>query len=319
MSKTRRILVVFATHATRAAEYPRAVRPILKTLAAARNWAFGEITVDGLPFPAASDIIKHHVGDGDLVVAAGGDGLANAVLDGVMKSGRDATLAVLPLGQMNDFARSLNGRRSQTEAILAQAPRQFYPLEVQLKFADGAHATVFVGQYMSFGATAVLSDWLNSATVRQKRQKDRRPLKSVLLGARNIGPLAREIAALPPINFRRDGSGWSLNSFGFFLGGAGNLFRLHGGGNLTFDAAEFFWHQTNFAGKTAGSARAFSGWLLAGLPGEISEAEDLVLDAPTTLRGQIGGDSIKFADVVGLSAARSLRALTVLARAQQRQ
>ena len=45
--------------------------------------------------------------DGDLVLSAGGDATGIIASNGILKSGKDATLAVLPYGNFNDLARTL--------------------------------------------------------------------------------------------------------------------------------------------------------------------------------------------------------------------
>ncbi len=54
----------------------------------------------------AIDVARRAVGDGeDLLIAFGGDGLVNEVVNGM--AGSDATLAIIPGGTMNVFARNL--------------------------------------------------------------------------------------------------------------------------------------------------------------------------------------------------------------------
>jgi lipid kinase YegS len=66
----------------------------------------------------------------DAVIAVGGDGTLNEVLNGVL--GTDAPLGVLPLGTANDFARQIgipDDPREALELLVAQEPR---PMDVGL-------------------------------------------------------------------------------------------------------------------------------------------------------------------------------------------
>jgi len=313
MIKPSRLLVVFAPNSTRANEYLLDIQPTLQTFANSLGVSFEEVAIENLPFFSVSKLISEQVQTGDLVITAGGDGLTNAVLDGLAKSSQATTLAVLPLGQMNDFSKSLNGWRTNPETILGQQARDFYPLEIHLTTQNGKQE-IFTSRYISFGVTAVLTDWLNSDQVRSRRRLNKNPVRSVILGARNIRPISHQISDLKSMNFQRNGIGWSLNSFGFFLGPAGNLFRLKSAKDLTFSDRQFFYHQTDFSGKMIRNAREFSAWLWRGLPGEISIEEEIFFDKPTDLRGQIGGDSIEFKHITKIAVKRSKRAIKVLAK-----
>ncbi|MHC0551841.1 diacylglycerol/lipid kinase family protein [Salinicoccus sp. CNSTN-B1] len=48
---------------------------------------------------AASDV--------DLIVSAGGDGTIGEIIDGMVESGSDAPLSILPAGTVNDYTRAL--------------------------------------------------------------------------------------------------------------------------------------------------------------------------------------------------------------------
>src|SRR5512146_1297829 len=47
-----------------------------------------------------------------IIVAAGGDGTVHEVANGILTSGTDAALAVLPLGTGNDFVKMVPGAQS---------------------------------------------------------------------------------------------------------------------------------------------------------------------------------------------------------------
>jgi diacylglycerol kinase family enzyme len=76
--------------------------------------------------------------DGDLVIAAGGDGTASIVGNGIIASGkRSVTLGVLGYGNFNDLATSLNGRHARVEQLLdAKKKVDFYPVGIAL---NGKH------------------------------------------------------------------------------------------------------------------------------------------------------------------------------------
>jgi len=57
---------------------------------------------------AFNEVMKIKENQYDLIIAVGGDGTLNEVINGVMKSGIDTPIAVLPAGTVNDFANYLN-------------------------------------------------------------------------------------------------------------------------------------------------------------------------------------------------------------------
>ncbi|MBP3463426.1 MAG: diacylglycerol kinase family lipid kinase [Clostridia bacterium] len=55
----------------------------------------------------AEEIVKSEIDDKDIVVAVGGDGTLNEVVNGVTKSNKKVRIGFIPLGTTNDFARTL--------------------------------------------------------------------------------------------------------------------------------------------------------------------------------------------------------------------
>lgn len=56
----------------------------------------------------ATDLVARQISDGENeIIAAGGDGTVNAVINGMMRAPHDVTLGVLPLGTANDWCSSL--------------------------------------------------------------------------------------------------------------------------------------------------------------------------------------------------------------------
>jgi diacylglycerol kinase (ATP) len=77
----------------------------------------GEVRVTTKPGDA-EDFSREAVDRGcDLIVAAGGDGTLNSVINGIGERIRDVSVGLVPLGTGNDFARSLNLPKAVDESI----------------------------------------------------------------------------------------------------------------------------------------------------------------------------------------------------------
>ncbi|OPJ56286.1 diacylglycerol/lipid kinase family protein [Alkalithermobacter paradoxus] len=59
-------------------------------------------------FDATNELLNINDGDYDLIVAVGGDGTLNEVVNGVMKSGINTPVALIPAGTVNDFGNFLS-------------------------------------------------------------------------------------------------------------------------------------------------------------------------------------------------------------------
>jgi len=267
------------------------------------NLEFIEISIVDTPYFAARDMVIENLRDGDLVVAAGGDGIANTALDAAMESNRDVTFAVLPLGNVNDFASSINGRTSDTAKILHGSVMDFFPLNLKI---NNEHK-LFAGQYISFGTTTVLVDWLNSPATRAARKKYRGNVARLMLyGARNIGKISRAIAAtkLPPH--------LDYNSFGFFLGRTGKYFKLRRTSQLHGKPDKFLFHHDNFRGKMFSDAGKLTGWLINGIPGDVTNHKKIAFQTPLDFVCQVGGDNVLLQKVSEITCRRSEKSIRIL-------
>lgn len=127
------------------------------------GWLVGKYQVKPTDVDDNAKELAKILNDGDLVIAAGGDGTAVIATNGVMLSGKDVTLGVLGYGNFNDMARMLGAKRAVeyggeyvggvTEIVQKFTDgkvREIYPLEVKV---DGEHWR-YVPCYVTLGLFA---------------------------------------------------------------------------------------------------------------------------------------------------------------------
>lgn len=56
----------------------------------------------------AEKIVEENIKDNDIILAVGGDGTLNEIVNGITKSNKQVKVGFIPLGTTNDFARTLN-------------------------------------------------------------------------------------------------------------------------------------------------------------------------------------------------------------------
>ncbi|MBC8105168.1 MAG: diacylglycerol kinase family lipid kinase [Anaerolineae bacterium] len=138
----------------------------------ARIKSLGDIHIVETSKPGdASDVAAQAVADRlDMIVAAGGDGTVNEVVNGMMSDSEPGNvktvLAILPLGTGNDLARTLNVPLDPAEAISTIASRLTIKLDLMKvkwadheRFATNAAAGGFTGQVNEAMTDEIKSRW----------------------------------------------------------------------------------------------------------------------------------------------------------------
>ena len=89
----------------------------------------------------AVELAERAAGEGfDVIAAAGGDGTAHDVANGLLRSGRDATFAVVPIGSANDYAHSVVRQFGECELTDGVC----HPVDVGLIRGPGGRERYFV-------------------------------------------------------------------------------------------------------------------------------------------------------------------------------
>lgn len=310
MKNISRFVIIHSPKSTRAHKYDQKIRPQILKVAKENDFKFIEIPIVDMPYFLARDTIKKKLLDNDLVVAVGGDGLINVTLDAIISSDKKSTLATIPAGNINDFSSSINGRIKDPVKILSSGVMDFYPLELKINEEE----LIFSAQYISFGATTALVDWLNSPRIRRLRKRYRGNI--ILVGATGVfymSQVSKNIAEMkiPPI--KHSGEILQKNSFGFFIGRTSKYFRLAKNQTFHNDKNEFLFHVDNFYGRTIRDLIKMTRWLIFGIPGEVSRVEKLKFETSADLVCQIGGDNIILKDVSELTCQRSKKSIKMIA------
>ena len=107
--------------------------------------------------------------DGDFVLSAGGDATGIITANGILKSGKDATLAVLPYGNFNDLARTLGTMKFDDvfDEGKHSGTRKLYPLEIYIDGKFYRYATC----YVTIGMTAEACELFDEPKFRKQMQK----------------------------------------------------------------------------------------------------------------------------------------------------
>ena len=106
----------------------------------------------------AQELVANWIDRVDVVVAVGGDGTVNEVLNGIMNSRqRDRTLAVFPSGTADDFARNMKIPRGRDDALMVLLGESERTIDLMLVNDRYAGVTMGIGldaeiAYRSYGS-----------------------------------------------------------------------------------------------------------------------------------------------------------------------
>ena len=140
----QRLLIVYNPRSSRFADVKKGVLTHAQNL---KGYLIGKYEVEQTNLEANITKLSKLIQDGDLVISAGGDATGIIASNGVLKSGKDATLAVLPYGNFNDLSHTLG--TSKLEDIINKPARsglvqKLYPLEIIVDGKLFRYATCYV-------------------------------------------------------------------------------------------------------------------------------------------------------------------------------
>ena len=157
----KRLFIVYNPHSSRYSDIKEEVFGQLKNL---KGYMVGKYKIEKTDVDDNANKFAKILKDGDLVVSAGGDATGVVASNAILKSGKDACLAVLPYGNFNDLSRTLgtktledalHGRVTALEGVPRESragedksrqdpPGILYPLEIYVNGKFFRYATCYV-------------------------------------------------------------------------------------------------------------------------------------------------------------------------------
>lgn len=307
MDNIERIVVIHSPNSTRAKKFNR-VNDELRFIAEPRSIKILDIVLDDLPYYQALKLIYKTIQDGDLIIAAGGDGVAQVTFNAVYLSSKDAIYTTIPLGNGNDISRAINGKLRATSSILSQNITEFYPLNI---VANGKVILSLIS-YVTFGATTVLVDYLNDDNSRRLRRKLKDLSPAAAVPVSKLNKISKQINELNFPDFNRGETLMTDDSIGFFvISAAHNVLRLPK--DVLLASSEFFFHHSTTKDKKLVGKVVMAGAWAIKFPGEMTELEELEFkDNTTDIIANVSGDNVNLGPITRLTAIRSSRSVKIL-------
>ena len=186
----KRLFIVYNPRSSRFLDVKKEVLDKTKSL---KGYMVGKYEVEPTDVDENAKNLAKILKDGDFVISAGGDATASISANGILRSNKDVTLAVLPYGNFNDLARTLgikkfeeiglHGRVTSAEGdpkmfceakILGRESRRqdpssskLYPLEIHIDGKFFRYATC----YVTIGMTAEACELFDEPRFRKSMQK----------------------------------------------------------------------------------------------------------------------------------------------------
>lgn len=308
----KKILLVYNPQASNAAVVEDEV---LTQTRALRGYLVGKYKVQKTDFKANVAEIVPMIGDGDLVVAVGGDGTANLALNAMAQSGMNAVFAVLGYGNFNDMAGMLGMARLDevVERYEKGEVLKVHPLEVKVNGEVWRYALCYISAGLLAEATTLME---NAKTRKKLTTKSGRvtwlawwwAVKWYLKNHR------RRFLMQGKLN------GWEFGSemTDYLAVNGPTLARVIRGGNYWRDEKRFgsaikglgkFWKMVGFGLRSINRRK--------GLDLTVSEGDRVEFGEGAAIGLQVEGEYEKMDDVRTIEVKKTIKALKIVANAEQ--
>lgn len=164
----QRLILVYNPRSSR---YVDVEKEVISRLRHLKGYTIGKYEVKPTNLDDNITQLSKLLKNGDFVLSAGGDATGIIASNGILKSGKDATLAVLPYGNFNDLARTLGTMKFDDvfdgPRTTHPSAKKLYPLEIHVDGKFYRYATC----YVTIGMTAEACELFDEPKFRKQMQK----------------------------------------------------------------------------------------------------------------------------------------------------
>lgn len=157
----QRILIVYNPRSSR---FEDVKAEVLKKTQKLQGYIIGKYEVEKTDVDKNALKFSNILENGDLIISAGGDATASIAVNGILKSKKDVSIAVLPYGNFNDLARTLKTRSFEDIFSEKATAKKLYPLEIIVDDKFFRYSTC----YVTIGMTAEAVKIYDTPKLRKK-------------------------------------------------------------------------------------------------------------------------------------------------------
>lgn len=305
----RRLLLVYNPRSSRFVDVEKEVIARIRTL---KGYTIGKYEVKPTNLDDNIATFSKLLKDGDLVLSAGGDATGIIASNGIIKSGKDARLAVLPYGNFNDLARTLGTMGFddvfREDSTIHSRTRKLYPLEVYVDGKFYRYATC----YVTIGMTAEACELFDEPKFRKEMQKGHKSSwRSYLALMKWYFKNRHEKQFIP--DFKLNGKPQHKKTTDYAAVSGRSMCRVMKGGDDYLDSHKFrsmtdrlanFWRLT----------KLMIAAILVRTPGTETTGDTLEFIQPSTVELQAEGEYQVFKDIKTIEIKKGPKCLKVVHR-----
>ena len=297
----QRLIIVYNPRSSR---YADVNREVINRLRALKGYTIGKYEVKPTNLDNNITNLSKLLRDGDLVLSAGGDATGIIASNGILKSGKDATLAALPYGNFNDLARTLGTMKF--EDIFALSEEKFYPLEIYVDGKFYRYATC----YVTIGMTAEAVQIYDSPKLRAKlKHSFGRKISSYTTLAGWYFKNRHKHVFIP--EFSLNGKPQHIKTTDYAAVNGRSMARVMKGGD-DYKSPKYFRHETDRLASFYRLVKLMLRSIFSRIPGERTSVDRLEFKNPSTVALQAEGEYQVFKDIKTIEIKKGTKCLKVI-------